>query len=108
MCAFDLGALLRRWHDEIRIPAAFMLKSDADVLKSLLVTSDQPKEVYVILDWADVLPKAERVCVSLLSTHDCNMWQGGACGLLPLRPMLSSPWLPPLYKPRRLTSEAGR
>ena len=40
-----------------------MLKSDADVLKSLLVTNDQPKEVYVILDWADVLPKAKRVSI---------------------------------------------
>ena len=38
-----------------------MMKSDADVLKSLLVTSEKAKEVYVILDWADVLPKAKQV-----------------------------------------------
>ena len=38
-----------------------MMKSDADVLKGLLATSGDPKEVYVILDWADVLPKKERV-----------------------------------------------
>ena len=55
---------LHRWHSEITIPAAFMMKSDADVLKGLLATSSDPKEVYVILDWADVLPKANRVRLS--------------------------------------------
>ena len=56
-----VAAWAGRWHDEIKIPAAFMMRSDADVLKGLLHVTDQPKEVYVALDWADVLPKAKQV-----------------------------------------------
>ena len=41
----------------ITIPAAFITKSDGQALKDLLHRG----EAYVVMDWADVLPKATRV-----------------------------------------------
>ncbi len=56
-----------RYLRNITIPAAFITKSDGQVLKDLFKKtpgSAQPDDVYVVLDWNDVLPRAHKVCAA--------------------------------------------
>ncbi len=46
-----------RYLKNITIPAAFIKKSDGDVLKGLVAEVD----TYVVLDWKDVLPRTQKV-----------------------------------------------
>lgn len=61
------SALLRggcRFLRNITIPASFITKSDGQVLKDLFKKTPgntQPDDVYVVLDWNDVLPRAQKV-----------------------------------------------
>ena len=46
----------------ITIPAAFITATAGDALKNLLKSDDgEPKEVVAVMDWNDVLPRAEKV-----------------------------------------------
>ncbi|KAK9804195.1 hypothetical protein WJX72_000406 [[Myrmecia] bisecta] len=52
-----------KYLQNITIPAAFITKSDGQALKDLLkVGSDgTPEDAYVVMDWNDILPRAEKV-----------------------------------------------
>ena len=54
---FLLPQISYKYLRNITIPAAFITKSDGQALKDLL----RRGEAYVVMDWADVLPKATRV-----------------------------------------------
>ena len=55
--------LARRYLMNITIPAAFITKSDGQVLKDMFKkTGASPAEdVYIVMDWNDVLPHAQKV-----------------------------------------------
>ena len=48
-----------RYLAELTIPAAFVTKTTGDILKG--VVENGKEEAYVILDWTDVLPRANKV-----------------------------------------------
>ena len=52
-----------RYLRNITIPSAFITKSDGQTLKDLFkkTGSAQVDDVYVVLDWNDVLPRAQKV-----------------------------------------------
>ena len=51
-----------RYMRNITIPAAFITATAGDALKDLLKSDDgEPKEVVAVMDWNDVLPRAEKV-----------------------------------------------
>lgn len=52
-----------RYLRNITIPSAFITKSDGQTLKDLFkkTGSAQVDDVYVKLDWNDVLPRAQKV-----------------------------------------------
>ena len=54
---------VHRYLRNITIPSAFITKSDGQTLKDLFKKSGsaQVDDVYVVLDWNDVLPRAQRV-----------------------------------------------
>ena len=51
---------LCRYLRNITIPAVFIKKTEGKVLKDLLKPGME--DVYVIMDWNDVLPRADKVC----------------------------------------------
>jgi hypothetical protein len=55
--------LARRYLRNITIPAAFITKSDGQVLKDLFKKSGgaEGEDVYIVMDWNDVLPRAQKV-----------------------------------------------
>ncbi|EIE18502.1 hypothetical protein COCSUDRAFT_49231 [Coccomyxa subellipsoidea C-169] len=60
----DQDEISYRYLRNITIPAAFITKSDGQVLKDLFKKTPgnaQPDDVYVVLDWNDVLPRARKV-----------------------------------------------
>lgn len=65
--------LMDRYLKNITIPAAFIKKKDGDVLKSILETS----QVYVVMDWNDVLPRARTVCGSSVRMSVCSCRREG-------------------------------
>ena len=51
-----------RYMRNITIPAAFITATAGDALKNLLKSDNgEPKEVVAVMDWNDVLPRAEKV-----------------------------------------------
>ncbi len=52
-----------RYLRNITIPSAFITKSDGQALKDLFKKTGTAEvdDVYVVLDWNDVLPRAEKV-----------------------------------------------
>ena len=69
------GLPARRYLMNITIPAAFITKSDGQVLKDLFKRSGSSpaEDVYIVMDWNDVLPRAQKVpctagdCLSLVA-----------------------------------------
>ena len=59
-----------RYLRNISIPAAFITKSSGDALKGLL-TSGQQDGVYASMDWNNILPKAEKVCIACFVLLGC-------------------------------------
>jgi hypothetical protein len=51
---------LCRYLRNITIPAVFIKKTEGKVLKDLLKPGME--DVYVVMDWNDVLPRADKVC----------------------------------------------
>ena len=64
-----------RYLRNITIPAAFITKSDGQKLKDLFRTTaagGSGEDVYVVMDWNDVLPRAQKVRCSwgpILAPH---------------------------------------
>ena len=51
---------VHRYLRNITLPGALITKSSGDVLKGLLTSGLQQEDVYVSMDWNDILPNAER------------------------------------------------
>lgn len=49
-----------RYLKDLVIPAAFVTKSTGDILKDLIKTGSQ-EQARIVMDWTDVLPRAEKV-----------------------------------------------
>ena len=56
--------IVHRYLRNITIPAAFITKSSGDALKGLLTSGPQQDGVYASMDWNNILPKAEKVCIA--------------------------------------------
>lgn len=54
---------VHRYLRNITIPSAFITKSDGQTLKDLFKKNGAAEvdDVYVVLDWNDVLPRAQKV-----------------------------------------------
>ena len=54
---------MHRYLRNITIPSAFITKSDGQALKDLFkrTGSADVEDVYIVMDWNDVLPRAEKV-----------------------------------------------
>lgn len=65
-----------RYLRNITIPAAFITKSDGQVLKDLFKkTATSPGEdVYIVMDWNDVLPRAQKVSYFLPSLPSLSFY----------------------------------
>ena len=60
--SYDVSAG-HRYLRNITIPSAFITKSDGQALKDLFkrTGSADVEDVYIVMDWNDVLPRAEKV-----------------------------------------------
>lgn len=82
------SALLRggcRFLRNITIPASFITKSDGQVLKDLFKKTPgntQPDDVYVVLDWNDVLPRAQKVTPHSHCMLGCTRYGVLLCALI--------------------------
>ena len=65
MVAFWLSLCVWCSLRNITIPAGFITKSDGQILKDLMDrTKGEAQEAWVVMDWNDVLPRAEKVSPS--------------------------------------------
>jgi hypothetical protein len=73
----------------ITIPATFVTKSTGDALKALLKGG---AAVYVSMDWTDILPKKQQVCMCVCLCVQQGREGAGRAAFLLRRGSLLLPW----------------